>query len=212
MIEPARHVPLRPIPWEETAVSQAIDEIVSDALGHFGGDQFWPAHPLDEGEEDGHSSVYFGAAGVIWALEHLRRVGATKAHFDFRPHLSQLLEKTKAEMPAYGNYARHGSLLFGDMGTALLIMRLQPTSAIADLVYARAVANNELPLRELMWGTAGRTASRRPRGDSRRPAVGAGSLWQSWQIPGPRARICRQHDPADARMGLAHRKPARPHR
>jgi lanthionine synthetase-like protein len=155
MIEPARHVPLRPIPWEETAVSQAIDEIVSDALEHFGGDQFWPAHPLDEGGEDGHSSIYFGAAGVIWALEHLRRVGATKAHFDFRPHLSQLLEKTKAEMPAYGNYARHGSLLFGDMGTALLIMRLQPTSAIADLVYARAVANNELPLRELMWGTAG---------------------------------------------------------
>jgi Lanthionine synthetase C-like protein len=155
MIEPARHVPLRPLPWDEHAAIQAIDDIVADALAHFDDDRFWPAHPMDEGVEDGHCSIYFGAAGVVWALGHLRRLGATTAAFDFLPHLPQLLEKSKAETANYGNYARHGSLLFGDMGTALLIMRLQPTSAIADLVYDRAVANNALPLRELMWGTAG---------------------------------------------------------
>jgi hypothetical protein len=41
------------------------------------------------------------------------------------------------------------------MGPALLAMRLDPTPAIADEVYARAVANMRLPLRELMWGTPG---------------------------------------------------------
>jgi hypothetical protein len=155
MIETSRHVPLRPIPWDRTAAQRAIHEIVADALDRFGGEQFWPAHPLDDGMKDGHSSIYFGAAGVIWALEHLRRVGATTAQFDFRPYLPQLLAKTQAEMTTYGDYAVNGSLLFGDMGTALLIMHLQPSSAIAELVHARASTNYQLPIRELMWGMPG---------------------------------------------------------
>ena len=106
---------------------QAIDDIVADALDQFGGDQLWPAYPLDGGLKDGDSSIYSGAAGVIWALEHLKRVGATKASFDFRPCLPQLLEKTKTEMVTYEDYANNGSLLYGDMGTALLIMRLEPS-------------------------------------------------------------------------------------
>ena len=48
-----------------------------------------------------------------------------------------------------------GSLLLGDLGTALLVMRVDPTPAIADLVYAHADANTTLPVRELMWGMPG---------------------------------------------------------
>jgi hypothetical protein len=95
MIEASRHVPLRSEPWAQGAAVQAIDDIVADALGQFGDDRFWPAYPTDGGLKDGDSSIYSGAAGVIWALEHLKRVGATKANFDFRPYLPQLLEKTK---------------------------------------------------------------------------------------------------------------------
>jgi hypothetical protein len=58
----------------------------------------------------------------------LRWVGATKADSDFRPYLTQLPDKTNAEMTTYEDYAINGSLLFGDMGTALLIMGLAPTS------------------------------------------------------------------------------------
>jgi hypothetical protein len=155
MIEPSRHVPLRPEPWEPRAAEQAIAEIAADALGAFDGAQLWPAHPLEDGVKDGHSSIYFGAAGVIWALEHLRRVGAITGDFDFRPHLPQLLAKTQAEMVTYKDYAVNGSLLFGDMGTALLIMRVAPSAAMAELVHARVNANTELPIRELMWGMPG---------------------------------------------------------
>jgi hypothetical protein len=155
MIEASRHVPLRSEPWDRGAAVQAIDDIVADALGQFGDDRFWPAYPTDGGLKDGDSSIYSGAAGVIWALEHLKRVGATKANFDFRPYLPQLLERTQTEMATFKDYANTGSLLYGDMGTALLIMRLEPSSAIADLVYMRADANTRLPIRELMWGMPG---------------------------------------------------------
>src|SRR5439155_22056037 len=50
---------------------------------------------------------------------------------------------------------KHGSLLFGDMGAALVAMRLAPTPILADLVHRRAEANTGLPIRELMWGMPG---------------------------------------------------------
>ena len=65
------------------------------------------------------------------------------------------MEANRAKLPNYEDYAKHGSLLFGDLGTALLVMRLDPTPAIADLIYGRADANTILPVRELMWGMPG---------------------------------------------------------
>jgi Lanthionine synthetase C-like protein len=154
MIELSRHLPLRDLPWDPDAAKEGIAEIATDAFDNFEHDLFWPAHPLD-GRQDGNSSIYFGAAGVIWGLEHLRRVGAIEADFDFQRCVPQLLAKTQAEMAAYEEYAVNGSILFGDMGTALLAMRLAPSSTIAELVYTRAGANTHLPIRELMWGMPG---------------------------------------------------------
>jgi len=155
MPDPARHVPLREAPWSESDAAAAIDEIVADALAHFDAERFWPAHPQDDGIEDGHASGYCGATGVIWAIDYLVRAGATAAKFDFGPLLPGLIEASRAELPGDDDYAVHGSLLFGELSAALTAMRLAPTEAIADLIHARADANNRLPLRELMWGTAG---------------------------------------------------------
>jgi hypothetical protein len=154
MTEQSPHVPLRPIPWDADDAAKAIEEIVADALADFKGERFWPPHPLDE-VSNGNSSVYIGAAGVVWGLEYLRREGATQARFDFRPMLPSLLEATRREMATVGTYAQPGSLLLGDLGTALVIMRLAPEPAVADLVYASASANTHRPVRELMWGLPG---------------------------------------------------------
>src|SRR6516164_9686344 len=97
MPEKARHVPLRDATWRADEAAKAIEEIVSDALAHFDSERFWPAHFLDDGVSDGNTSFYFGATGVMWALEYLRRVGATKADFDFRPSLPRLIEANQAE-------------------------------------------------------------------------------------------------------------------
>ena len=154
MIEQARHVPLRPLRWSESEAAAAIEEIVADGLEHFDAERFWPAHPLDETIRDGHTSLYFGATGVVWGIDYLGRVGAIKTWFDFRPVLAGLLEASQAEFAKW-KYAAHGSLLLGDIAAALVVMRLDPASAIADLIYRRADANTTLPVRELMWGIPG---------------------------------------------------------
>jgi lanthionine synthetase-like protein len=157
MITAGRHRPLAQDAWDESAVRAAIEEIAVDAIAHFHPDTFWPAHPSDDGVGDGDPSFYKGAAGVIWALDYLHRIGATRVAEDFRPVLPKLMEHTiidfKASSPT--DYEKHGSLLRGDMGAALLAMRLAPTLSLADLVYGRAEANNGLPIRELMWGMPG---------------------------------------------------------
>src|SRR5215471_17844104 len=113
MIEKARHVPLRDVPWSTGQAVEAIEEIVADALAHVDAERFWPAHPLDERMSDGNTNFYFGATGVMWALDYLGRVGATKAGFDFHPLLPRLIQANRAEF-AKGPYPTHGSLLFGD--------------------------------------------------------------------------------------------------
>jgi hypothetical protein len=153
MIVLGRHRALAHDAWSESAARDVIEEIAADAIAHFDRDAFWPAHPGDDGVRDGNPCFYCGAAGVMWALDYLHRVGATRVAADFRPVLPKLLERTIADFRA--EYAKHGSLLLGDMGAALLAMRLAPTPSLADLVHARAEANDGLPIRELMWGMPG---------------------------------------------------------
>jgi hypothetical protein len=88
-----RHRPLAHDAWSELAVRAAIEEIAADAIAHFDPDRFWPGHPSD-GVDDGNPSFYWGAAGVMWALDYLRRIGATRVAEDFRPVLPKLLERT----------------------------------------------------------------------------------------------------------------------
>ena len=212
MIVLGRHRALTHDAWSELAARAAIEEIAADAIAHFHPDTFWPAHPSDDGVGDGNPSFYKGAAGVIWALDYLHRIGATRVAEDFRPVLPKLMERTiiDFETNSPADYAKHGSLLFGDMGAALLAMRLAPTSSLADLVHRRAEANNGLPIRELMWGmpgsmvaaihmaemtqgtamarplrNAGGAAVGRSGGHAARSTLDTGSLWCQDRFLGP---------------------------
>jgi len=154
MIDKSRHVPLRPMAWNAADAASAIEEIAADAIARFDPERFWPAHPQDDNLADGNTSLYIGAAGVVWALHYLAGVGASRTRHDFRPILPHLLAALREEF-ANLNYGSHGSLHFGDMGAALVAMRLDPAPAHADLVYLRAEANAAEPIRELMWGLPG---------------------------------------------------------
>jgi hypothetical protein len=154
MFDPRRHISLSREAWDAAAARAAIREIVDDALDAFDPDAFWPPHPLDDGAGEPPTSLYFGATGVLWALDHLRRAGAAEFGQDFRGLLPRLLTLNREEH-AGNPYPRHASLLCGDVGVLLLMARLAPDPSVADELFERVAANDALPLLELLWGTPG---------------------------------------------------------
>src|ERR1700687_4540016 len=154
MFDQKRHVALTPEPWDEAAARSEIETIVDDAIAHFELEKFWPSHPNDDGIPDGSENLYLGAAGVIWAVDYLKRQGMTAAAVDFTPAIAQVIA-ANLESFAGGPYPQHGSLLFGDIGVKLLAMRLASSSELADALHERVAVNLGLPILELMWGMPG---------------------------------------------------------
>ena len=80
LFDPARHEALRAPPWDEQHARRALEWIVRDAEARYAAGRWWPTHPrdLDPGEDPARVSttLYFGAAGVVWTLRYLRAVGA----------------------------------------------------------------------------------------------------------------------------------------
>jgi hypothetical protein len=154
LFDPRRHIALSTQAWDGAAARAVIREIVDDALDRFDSDRFWPPHPFDQGAGQPPTSLYFGATGVLWALDHLRRAGAVEFGQNFHgllPHLLTLNREEHAGNP----YPQHASLLCGDVGVMLLMMRIAPGPTIADALFERVAANNALPVLELLWGTPG---------------------------------------------------------
>lgn len=149
-----RHFANPSIAWDPDEASNVIVKIVGDALSRFDSKRFWPSHPLEDGLADGNTSFYVGATGMIWALNYLARIRAISGLPDFREVIPHLLDANRSEF-ARKEYCKHGSFLFGDLGTLLVGMQIARTSNASDLLFARAEANTSLPIRDLMWGMPG---------------------------------------------------------
>jgi len=135
MIDAKRHVPLGSRAWDSAAAQTAIDDIVEDAHARLDEARFWPAHPQDEGAEDGDTSLYMGAAGVIWALDHLARTRATPQRHNLVSLRHRLVEAARQQRASPGDYGLHGSLHFDDFPALLASMRLLPETATADAIH-----------------------------------------------------------------------------
>ena len=95
MIDSARHIPMASLTWDAAEAQRAIDEIVEDACARCEETRFWSAHPQDDGAKDGDTSLYLGAAGVIWALNNLFRTGATREDRPFVGFRDRLVEAAR---------------------------------------------------------------------------------------------------------------------
>ena len=78
MFQRTRHFAPRFRPWDASEARAAIQEIAADAQSMLDPVGLWPSHPMEDGVPDGTGSIYFGAAGVIWALDYLHRAGAQR--------------------------------------------------------------------------------------------------------------------------------------
>src|ERR1700675_1311766 len=95
LYDPTRHEALRPTPWNEDRARGVIERIVADTEEHYSPDRYWPVHSRDvDGDGDTTqlaTSLYFGACGVIWALEYLESVGAVSLSRSYTGDLEALL-------------------------------------------------------------------------------------------------------------------------
>ena len=90
----ARHEALTATPWSDDAAAAGIARIAEDAACRFDPDALWPTHPMDEPKDaDPYCMLYFGAAGVIYALRRLSAAGAPFTPRAFEPTVAALLER-----------------------------------------------------------------------------------------------------------------------
>ena len=105
------------------------------------------------------TDLYSGAAGVVWALDALRRRGHAESRLDLASAARLTLEAWR-ETPSLPSDVElppkaETGLVFGESGILLVAWRLAPDPQLADDLLARVRENADNQTNELMWGASG---------------------------------------------------------
>lgn len=182
-----RHEPLIDAAWSEAHAWAAIGDIVRDLESQSGDGVVWPVHPNDdEGDTPagGFKGLYLGAAGILWALWYLQRVGSVKLTLDPIAAIRRAVEEY-FEAPDTG--APCDSLFSGASGVLLVASRLTGENAWADRLFAKVESNLSHPSNEAFLGTSGTALAAwhlwRQTGEARWRELFAASqdrVWSTW--------------------------------
>ncbi len=141
------HEPLIDRDWDPALAGEAIRAIVADAEAAEQ-DAAWPGHPLDDVPADSRlTSLYLGAAGIIWAL------AALGSSLDAPAAIEAALCRCRAG-PDFDS-SHPSSLLIGEAGVLVVADRLAARVADHDRLRELVRENREHPTWELMWGSPG---------------------------------------------------------
>jgi hypothetical protein len=161
LYRPEAFEPLTEQRWDERLVRSAIGAIVRDADEALRGPRLlWRADAWDGWHGTSPmKNLYVGAAGVLWALDELRRRGEAETRLDVSDLALRALELFRAK-PDYMKGMKlpepaASSLLCGETGILLVAWRLAPSDDLADELYARVRENVANEADEVMWGTPG---------------------------------------------------------
>jgi lantibiotic modifying enzyme len=157
LYESAQFEPLIDEPWVPAHVEDAIAAIVSDADAAFDPDGLWPAHDWDGWEEPlPLKNLYSGAAGVIWALDALRRRAHADTTLDLAAAALRTLELKRAAPDFTADEHYHPAALFcGETGPLVVAFRLTGDPALADDLHVLVRANVANPTDDISWGAPG---------------------------------------------------------
>jgi hypothetical protein len=153
LFEPARHQSLSPERWDEQFARTAINRVAADAMRDFSATRLWPPHPDDSKPQANLYNLYSGAAGVIWALDYLRRSGASDVVSDFGQIVFDLVAPNRAGI-AHPSLGVRG-LLGGDAGIFLTAARLSGIPTVVEQIGEAIDGNADNPCREFMFGAPG---------------------------------------------------------
>jgi hypothetical protein len=147
-------------PWDEARARDGIAAIVSATDAAWRGPKlFWKAHEWDGWHGTSPmKQLYTGSAGVLWALDQLRRRGFAESTLD----MGDLAARNVAlfrERPDYLKgftlpEPRAGALFTGEAGILLVAVRLGNKEYTEDL-RRRLVANVDNEAEEVFWGVPG---------------------------------------------------------
>jgi hypothetical protein len=161
LYRPEAFEPLVETAWDENRVRDAIDEIVADTDAAWRGPKlFWKADAWDGWHGTSPmKNLYVGTAGVLWALDDLRRRGYAETKLNLRDLALGNVELIRAR-PDFMKGERlpatpRAALLVGEAGTLLVAFRLAPRADLADDLLALVRANVDNEAEEVMWGPPG---------------------------------------------------------
>lgn len=151
MYDPARHEALTDTAWDEGRARATIEAIAADVDASFDEQALWPSHPLDGGLGPGHTCLYHGAAGVIWAQVYLAEQGmaGTRAWSSFA---GALVEHYRAA-PDTGSAL--ASFWLGEVGVLLAAWRLDRGAVDVERLYHRIETNRDHAANESLLGAPG---------------------------------------------------------
>lgn len=177
---PSEHEPLAGDEWSEERAEEAIAAIVADAETGYDGTR-WPFHPAD-GEDNGPTSLYLGASGVIWALHDLGSTGWEDAAVAQVEHY-----RAKPDFPTYPSAA---SYWMGECGIALVAFRLTGDAGLADRVHELVLGNLDSPTNEVMWGAPGSMLM----AEAMLASTGEARWEEAWRTSAERVLAARDED------------------
>ena len=161
LFRPDAFEPLTKTRWNPDRVRDAIRAIVADTDDSLRGPKLmWPVHEWDGWHGTSPmKNLYVGTAGVLWALDRLRRDG----HAETRLDLADLARRNVDLFRARPDFMKgmklpdppESGLLTGEAGILLVAWRLVPDDELADVLLARVRANVDNPAEEVMWGSPG---------------------------------------------------------
>ncbi|MDP8910614.1 MAG: LanC-like protein [Actinomycetota bacterium] len=153
--------PLTDERWHEHRVREAIREIVADTDAALRGPKLlWRADDWDRWHATSPmKELYVGSAGVIHALDVLRRRGHAETRLDLADLARRSLELFRSRPDFIRGWKlpepREAALFTGETGILLVAWRLAPADGLADDLERLIRANVDNEANEVMWGSPG---------------------------------------------------------
>jgi lantibiotic modifying enzyme len=145
--------PLTEESWHAERAREAVRAIVARTEAAFDPADLWPTDERDLAyAKPPLKDLYAGAAGVVMALDALRRRGHADVTVDVAAAALRTLELSQ-EAP--DDPDEPGSLFFGEAGILMVAFRLAPSDELADRLFTRVCGNAANDANEVMFGAAG---------------------------------------------------------
>jgi Lanthionine synthetase C-like protein len=161
LYRPDAFEPLTRKSWNAGRVADAIGAIVAGADAEYRGPKlFWKAATWDKYQATSPmKNLYVGTAGVLWALDELRRGGHAQSKLDLADLAVRNVELFRAR-PDIGKWTKlpgppESGFILGESGILLVAFRLAPSQEFADALFARVRANVDTDTNEIFWGAPG---------------------------------------------------------